>query len=99
MYSPAVSEAKIPASLDKKLDRQTPSNGSLNPGISIRNGPVTEDVDMKDANGHIPNRAVPAKRKARDSAVKPKYADEESSDSDVPLVCAVPPVICKDSSD
>lgn len=55
----------------------------LNPGVSIRFGPVDdEDVEMKDAangvNGH--------KRRARVSSGK-SYAEAESSEDEKPLVC------------
>ena len=93
-----MSSAKIPASLDKQLDKENPSNGALHPGISIRNGPVTEDVTMKDASGPVTNGVGPGKRKARDSIAKPSYAEAESSDDDIPLVCASTPSTCKDLS-
>jgi DNA topoisomerase I len=96
LASPPISSAKIPGSLDKKMDKQNPSNGDLHPGISIRNGPVSEDVAMPDANGPMTNGTGPAKRKARASTGKPNYAGAESSDDDVPLVCASARSPCKD---
>ena len=78
-----VSSSTIPASLDKQMDKQIPSNGHVMPGVSIRNGPVTEDTAMPDVNG-----AASAKRKARESMARPKYAESESSDDDKPLVCS-----------
>ena len=75
-----VSTAKIPASLDKQMDKANPTNGEVQPGISLRNGPMSEDTEMKDANG----TAAPAKRKAS----RPSYAEAESSeDDDQPIVC------------
>ncbi|RMZ78073.1 hypothetical protein DV737_g4042, partial [Chaetothyriales sp. CBS 132003] len=85
--SPPVSAATIPASLDKKLDRQNPSDGhDLHPGISIRNGPLADDSARHDVAGPAASGSVPAKRKVRESAAKPKYTEQESSDDDVPLV-------------
>lgn len=78
-----VSSSTIPASLDKQMDKQTPSNGHVMPGVSIRNGPMTEDTTMPDING-----AASAKRKARESMARPNYAESESSDDDKPLVCS-----------
>ena len=77
-----VSSSTIPASLDKQMDKQTPSNGHVMPGVSIRNGPMTEDTTMLDVNG------ASAKRKARESMARPNYAESESSDDDKPLVCS-----------
>jgi hypothetical protein len=60
------------------MDKANPTNGEVQPGISMMNGPVSEDTDMKDANG----AAAPAKRKAS----RPSYAEAESSDDDQPIV-------------
>jgi DNA topoisomerase-1 len=62
------------------MDRSTSNAAPAPAGISVRNGPVTEamDVDEPMANG---------KRKARISGVKPKYADSESEEDAKPLVC------------
>lgn len=55
------------------------------PGISIRNGPMQEDTAMPDANTPPTNGL--AKRKARESAARPSYAEDQSSeDDDLPLV-------------
>ena len=92
VLSPAhapVSSSTIPASLDKQMDKQTPSNGHVMPGVSIRNGPVTEDTKMPDVNG-----AASAKRKARESMARPNYAESESSDDDKPLVCSDSQLVC-----
>ena len=86
-----VSSSTIPASLDKKMDKQTPSNGHVMPGVSIRNGPMTEGTSMLDVNG-----AASAKRKARESMARPNYADSESSDDDKPLVCSYKQRTCMD---
>ena len=69
------------------MDKAVPSSGAVQPGISIRNGPVEQmdtlmtDVNEIQTNGHT-------KRKVRESLNKPSYADAESSDDDEPLVRA-----------
>jgi DNA topoisomerase I len=69
------------------MDKQLPTSGDVQPGISIANGPVRDvDVKMSDANGTVTNGTVLAKRKVRESNGRPNYADSESSDDDVPLV-------------
>lgn len=60
------------------------TNGSVDPGVSIRFGPVQDkDVDMEDVDAH-----GVSKRKSRASIDKKKtYAEPESSDDDdQPLV-------------
>lgn len=80
--APHPSTDKIPSSVDAVLDRQLPSNGTVMPGISISHGEVkVEDASPKDINGA-------AKRKVRESLTRPDYADAESSDDDLPLVCS-----------
>ncbi|RMZ85053.1 hypothetical protein DV738_g161, partial [Chaetothyriales sp. CBS 135597] len=83
--SPPLSADIIPASVDQELDKQNPSsNHGIHPGISIRNGPVANESGI---DGAVTNGSVPAKRKARESATKPKYTEQNSSDDDdVPLV-------------
>jgi hypothetical protein len=51
-------------------------------GIAVRNGPVTEemDVDFSASNG---------KRKSRGSLVKPTYKESESDAEEKPLVSQV----------
>lgn len=75
-----MSSAKIPPSLDRQMDKSLPANGPIQPGISMRNGPIKEDTEMKEVNG----TAAPAKRKV----TRPSYAEEESSDDDKPIVCS-----------
>ncbi|KAH8700624.1 topoisomerase I [Talaromyces proteolyticus] len=61
------------------------TNGNLNPGISIRFGPVgDEDTAMGDAPGEA-NGHTAGKRKARLSAGKKSYVDPDSSEDDKPL--------------
>lgn len=64
-------------------------NGSVNPGVSIRFGPVQDkDVQMKNADSAV-NGHSSTKRTARSSLGQRKsYAEPESSEEDQPLVCA-----------
>jgi DNA topoisomerase-1 len=70
------------------MDREGARSDYAPAGVSIRNGPVTEDsmdVDEPVTNGN-------AKRKARNSTSKPvnyNMGGSDSSDEDVPLVCHV----------
>ena len=85
-----VSAPVIPKSVDSALDRANPSNGTLNPGITIKNEVVNPDHPMPDANG-VKTNGVSSKRKSRGSLAKPSYAEAASSDDDQPLVC---PLYC-----
>ncbi|KAK4938921.1 DNA topoisomerase 1 [Elasticomyces elasticus] len=67
--SAAVISPRTDAALDKQVGK---TNGDIQPGISIRNGPVTEEP------------VTNGKRKSRESGSKPKYAEESDSD-DAPL--------------
>lgn len=74
----------IPKSVDQTMDKQIPSNGHVEPGVSIRMGPVEEmDIDTPPANG-----TSNGKRKARSSLTNGKTYKEASSsdDDDKPLV-------------
>jgi DNA topoisomerase-1 len=67
------------------MDKRNPSNGHVEPGISIRMGPV-EDMDVDSpavGNGHLNG-----KRKSRGSTTNGKTYKEasSSSDDDKPLV-------------
>jgi DNA topoisomerase-1 len=81
----ALSNDRISKDEDKAMDKQVPSNGHVEPGISIRMGPVDDkmDVDEPATNGN-----ANAKRKARSSITNGKsYKDASSSeDDDKPLV-------------
>lgn len=57
------------------LDKQTPTNGAIQPAI-----PAVDDVAMPDVEASTNG----IKRKA--SNVRPTYAESESSDDDLPLV-------------
>lgn len=78
------SNEQITKEEDRKMDAQVPSNGHIEPGISIRMGPVADDdkmdVDAPETNG---------KRKSRSNVTNSKsYKDASSSeDDDKPLVC------------
>jgi DNA topoisomerase-1 len=64
------------------MDKQVPSNGHVEPGISIRMGPVDNmDVDAPETNGS-------GKRKSRTSITNGKsYKENSSSEEDEkPLV-------------
>ncbi|KAK8236374.1 DNA topoisomerase 1 [Phyllosticta capitalensis] len=80
----AVSADTIPKSVDQAMDKDAPmSNGQLEPGISIRNGPVEPmDVDAPATNG-----AMNGKRKSRASVNGTCYkeASGSSDDDDKPL--------------
>jgi len=67
------------------MDKANPSNGHLSAGISIRNGPVVEEMDVDDQ-APATNGTSNGKRKSRGSIQK-KYTEATSSeDEDVPLV-------------
>lgn len=77
------STERISKDVDKAMDAQLPSNGHVEPGISIRMGPVDDmDVDAPATNGN-----ANGKRKARTSITNGKsYKDASSSeDDDKPL--------------
>ncbi|KAF2874964.1 DNA topoisomerase 1 [Massariosphaeria phaeospora] len=79
----AKSEDRIPKNVDRALDKQLPSNGHVEPGVSIRMGPVEDmDVDTPQTNGN-----ANGKRKARTSLTNGKSYKEASSseDDDKPL--------------
>lgn len=82
--APAKSKDRISINEDRAMDKQVPSNGHVEPGISIRMGPVDDmDVDAPATNGN-----ANGKRKARTSTAKGKtYKDASSSEEDdKPLV-------------
>ncbi|KAF2025223.1 hypothetical protein EK21DRAFT_104108 [Setomelanomma holmii] len=80
----ALSNDRISKDEDKAMDKQLPaSNGHVEPGISIRMGPVDDKmvVDEPATNG-----TANAKRKARSSITNGKsYKNASSSDDDKPL--------------
>jgi hypothetical protein len=82
--SAAISDERISKAEDKAMDKQVPSNGHVEPGISIRMGPVDPmEVDEPATNGN-----ANGKRKARSSITNSKsYKDASSSgEDDKPLV-------------
>jgi hypothetical protein len=82
--SAAISDERISKAEDKAMDKQVPSNGHVEPGISIRMGPVDPmEVDEPATNGN-----ANGKRKARSSITNSKsYKDASSSEEDdKPLV-------------
>ena len=66
------------------MDKQVPSNGHVEPGISIRMGPVDDDK----MNGDAPNGGMNGKRKSRGSLPTASYKEQSGSedDDDKPLV-------------
>lgn len=88
LVTPPLSSSKIPSNVDATMDRQIPTNGEVMPGISMAHGDVKmEDAPRKESNDHLVNGATAAKRKVRESLTRPSYAEAESSDEDLPLVC------------
>ncbi|KAI4613232.1 hypothetical protein J4E83_007644 [Alternaria metachromatica] len=81
----AKSNEQITKEEDRKMDAQVPSNGHVEPGISIRMGPVADDdkmdIDAPETNG------ANGKRKSRSRVTNSKsYKDASSSeDDDKPL--------------
>lgn len=77
----ALSKEKITKDVDTAMGDALPSNGHIEPGVSVRNGPMEEmDVDM--------NGTSNGKRKSRGSLGKTvSYAEADSSgEDDKPLV-------------
>jgi DNA topoisomerase-1 len=66
------------------MDKEIPSNGHLNPGISIRMGPV-EDIDV-DNERRVANGVSNGKRKSRGSLQKSSKEATSSDEDDEPLV-------------
>jgi len=85
--STAISNDRITKAEDQAMDKQVPSNGHVEPGISIRMGPVDDmDVDAPATNANV--NGANGKRKARGSLNNGKtYKDASSSEEDdKPLV-------------
>jgi DNA topoisomerase-1 len=62
------------------MDVETPSSDQVQPGISIRNGPMEVDEPQTNGNAH-------GKRKSRGSLPNGKtYKDASSEEDDKPLV-------------
>lgn len=78
------SEDHISKDVDSAMDVETPSSDQVQPGISIRNGPMAMEVDEPQTNGN-----ANGKRKSRGSLPNGKtYKDASSSseEDDKPLV-------------
>lgn len=72
----AVSNETISKEVDKAMDKQLPANGHIEPGISIRMGPVDNmDVDA-------PNGTANGKRKSRGSIPTATYKEQSASEDD-----------------
>lgn len=82
---PAKSAEKIPKSVDKAMKSSNSHPNKIEPGISVRYGPV----DEMDVDGAVEGSAVAnGKRKSRSSIGNAKSYKEPSSESedDMPLV-------------
>jgi len=67
------------------MDKETPSNGHVEPGVSIRMGPIEEmDVDTPVTNGN-----ANGKRKARSSLTNTYKEASSSEEDDKPLVRSI----------
>ncbi|KAL1657243.1 DNA topoisomerase 1 [Didymella pomorum] len=72
----AISSETIPKSVDKAMDKQLPANGHVEPGISIRMGPV-DDMDVD-----APNGTANGKRKSRGSIPTANYKEQSGSEDE-----------------
>jgi DNA topoisomerase-1 len=78
------SKPTIPKSVDKAMEKASSKTKFAPAGVSIRNGPVIDEMDV-DTHSSSAN----GKRKARTSigVAKPTYKDDSEEESDVkPLV-------------
>ena len=66
------------------MDKETPSTSHLQPGISLRNGPM-DDMDLDEP---LANGVANGKRKSRGSITQKSYKvfSDSEDDSDAPLV-------------
>ncbi|KAG7137985.1 DNA topoisomerase 1 like protein [Verticillium longisporum] len=74
-----VSSSKISRAEDKAMDATDSKIKPAPAGISVRNGPVVDDMDISPAQDGL------TKRKARTSITKINYQDGSDSDDDKPL--------------
>ncbi|KAK2679661.1 hypothetical protein RAB80_004842 [Fusarium oxysporum f. sp. vasinfectum] len=76
-----LSSSKISRAEDDALDQPVPKQAAKMAGLSVRNGPLEDamDIDEPATNGA-------SKRKSRTSISKVNYKDDESSDDAAPLV-------------
>lgn len=76
------SDDRVSKQVDRAMDKQTPSNGHVEPGLSIRMGPVDDmEVDAPATNGN-----ANGKRKARSSLTNTYKEASSSEEDDKPLV-------------
>lgn len=81
-----------PADTDAKMADAPDANGDVEPGISVRFGPVQDNESNKADTENDVNGGGANKRKTRGSVGQRKsYAEPESSGEDEPLVCFAPP--------
>ncbi|KAF2797895.1 DNA topoisomerase 1 [Melanomma pulvis-pyrius CBS 109.77] len=75
------SDDRVSKQVDRAMDKQTPSNGHVEPGLSIRMGPVDDmEVDAPTTNGN-----ANGKRKARSSLTNTYKEASSSEEDDKPL--------------
>lgn len=80
MLTLVLAAATISKSVDKAMDKAAKNSKYAPVGVSIRNGPVEDKMD-------IDGPATNGKRKVRTSNVLKSYKDDSSDDSDAkPLV-------------
>jgi DNA topoisomerase I len=78
------SSSRISKAVDDALERSVPKSKFSNPGLSVRNGPITGG-DAMDEDAPLTNGV--AKRKSRSSISKVNYKDDsDGSDDEAPLV-------------
>lgn len=83
MCSLVKSADRIPQAVDRAMDAKSPPIDHVEPGVSIRMGPVQDmDIDQPPTNG-----VANGKRKSRGSLGNgPSYKEDSGSDSEKPLV-------------
>ncbi|KAI9879702.1 MAG: DNA topoisomerase 1 [Pleopsidium flavum] len=77
-----VSKKTVPKSLDKAMDRANPSGDTVQPGISLRNGPLEETDLDEPTKGVQTNGNNTGKRKARQNLTNGNTYKEASSDEE-----------------
>ncbi|KAK4998187.1 DNA topoisomerase 1 [Elasticomyces elasticus] len=83
----ARSHERVSKAADKALDKMAPSKGHTKPGISLANGPVTQNpggsVARPTTNGHTNGKRKASMTNGRGKSYKDASSSE--SDSDIPL--------------
>ncbi|KAL2757635.1 hypothetical protein ACRALDRAFT_2099495 [Sodiomyces alcalophilus JCM 7366] len=89
-----VSAARVTEADDRAMDESTSNLTPAPAGLSVRNGPIVEDMDIDD-----PATNGSAKRKSRSSIGKVNYHDSSDSDDDKPLAKRQKKAAAEDSDD